>query len=74
MLLSVSSARKRSGAERLATLLGRLDRLEQLDRPSPAGPPLQGTELGALDTRGQSRETGSLSRSPGSVGAPAKRV
>ncbi len=24
--------------------------LEQLDRPSPAGPPLQGTELAALST------------------------
>ncbi len=34
--------------------------LEQLVRPSPAGPPLQGTELAA-------RETGSLSRLFGSV-------
>ncbi len=25
--------------------------LEQLDRPSPAGPPFQGTELAALSTR-----------------------
>ncbi len=49
--------------------------LEQLDRPSPAGPPFQGTELAALSTtRGQSQETGSLSKSSGGVGALAKRV
>ncbi len=49
--------------------------LEQLGRPSPASPPLQGTELAALNTpEGQSRETGSLSRPPGGLGAPAKRV
>ncbi len=46
-LLSVSSAQKCSGAGRLATLRGSL---EQLDRPSPAGPPFQGTELAALST------------------------
>ncbi len=45
--LSVSSAQKCSGAGRLATPSGSL---EQLDRPSPAGPPLQGTELAALST------------------------
>ncbi len=47
-LLSVSSARKRSGAERLATPFW--GSLEQLERPSPAGPLLQGTELAALST------------------------
>ncbi len=47
-LLSVSSARKRSRAERLAAPF--LGSLEQLERPSPAGPPLQGTELAALST------------------------
>ncbi len=46
-LLSVSSAQKYSGAGRLATPSGSL---EQLDRPSPAGLPLQGTELAALST------------------------
>ncbi len=47
-LLSVSSARKRSGAERLAAPF--LGSLEQLERPSPAGPPLQRSELAALRT------------------------
>ncbi len=47
-LLSVSSARKRSGAERLAAPF--LGSLEQLEWPSPAGPLLQGTELAALST------------------------
>ncbi len=47
-LLSVSSARKRSGAERLATPFW--GSLEQLGRPSRAGPPLQGTELATLST------------------------
>ncbi len=37
-----------SGAERLASPF--LGSLEQLERPSPAGPPLQGTELAALST------------------------
>ncbi len=46
-LLSVSSAQKCSGDGRLATPRGSL---EQLDRPSPAGPPFQGTELAALST------------------------
>ncbi len=46
-LLSVSSTQKCSGAERLAAPLGSL---EQLEWPSPAGPPLQGTELAALST------------------------
>ncbi len=45
--------------------------LEQLDRPSPAGPPLQGTEPSRSKyTRDQSRETGSLSRLFGSVVLP----
>ncbi len=49
--------------------------LEQLDRPSPAGPPFQGTELAALNTpEGQSRETGSLSRLFGSMETAAKCV
>ncbi len=49
--------------------------LEQLDRPSPAGPPLQGTELAASKyTRDQSRETGSLSRLFGSMETAAKCV
>ncbi len=49
--------------------------LEQLDRPSPAGPPFQGTELAALSTpEAQSQETGFLSKSSGGVGALAKRV
>ncbi len=42
--------------------------LEQLDRPSPAGP------SSSKYIRGQSRETGYFSRSPGGVGAPAKCV
>ncbi len=49
--------------------------LEQLDRPSPAGPPLQGTELARSKyTRDQSRETGSLSRLFGSMKTAAKCV
>ncbi len=44
-LPSVISARKRSGAEELVR-----GPLEQLVRPSPSGPPLQGTELAALST------------------------
>ncbi len=46
-LLSVSSARNVAELEGLPPLWGSL---EQLDRPSPAGPPLQGTELAALST------------------------
>ncbi len=42
-LLSVSPTRKRSGTERPTERS-----LEQLKQPSPAGPPLQGTELAAL--------------------------
>ncbi len=62
-LLSVSSAQKCSGAGRLATPSGSL---EQLDRPSPAGPPLQGTELAALST-----PEASLKRLVPLVGHPA---
>ncbi len=46
-LLSVSSAQKCSGEGGSLPLRGSL---EQLDRPSPAGPPFQGTELAALST------------------------
>ncbi len=46
--------------------------LEQLDRPSPAGPPLQGTELAALSTPETSLER--TIAPPGGLGAPAKRV
>ncbi len=49
--------------------------LEQLDRPSPAGPPFQGHRASRSKyTRGQSQETGFLSKSSGGVGALAKRV
>ncbi len=49
--------------------------LEQLDRPSPAGPSVPGHRASRSKyTRGQSQETGSLSKSPGGVGALAKRV
>ncbi len=49
--------------------------LEQLDRPSPAGLHSRGHRASRSKyTRGQSRETGSLSRPPGGLGAPAKRV
>ncbi len=47
--------------------------LERLVRLSPASVLFQDTSC-SYYTRGQSRETGSLSRSPGGVGAPAKRV
>ncbi len=69
-LLSVSSAQKCSGAGRLATPSGVYSReqlnLEQLDRPSPGGPPLQGTELAALST-----PEASLKRLVPLVGHPA---
>ncbi len=48
--------------------------LEQLDRPFPAGPPLQGTELAALSIPEASLESSSLSRSSDGAGAPAKCV
>ncbi len=61
--LSVSSAQKCSRAGRLATPSGSL---EQLGRPSPAGPSLQGTELAALST-----PEASLKRLVPLVGHPA---
>ncbi len=72
-LLSVS-AWKLSGTGRLATSSEVFRASKYVFRPSPVGPPLQGTELAALSIPGQSRETGSLSRSPGGVGAPANSV
>ncbi len=49
--------------------------LEQLDQPFPAGPPLQGTSSSSASslkyTRGQCRETGSLSTFSGNVEASA---
>ncbi len=67
-LLSVSSAQKCSGAGRLTTPSGvfRAARSAVSCRSPASGH--------SKYTRGQSRETGSLSRSPGSFGAPAKRV
>ncbi len=68
-------------AENVAVLRGSLPprkSLEQLDRLSLASPPLQSTELAGTSsskhTRGQSRETGSLSTLSGSVEASAKCV
>ncbi len=71
-LLSVSSAQKCSRAGRLATpsRFSRAARLAISCRPSASGHPASRSKY----TRGQSRETGSFSRSPGSVEAPAKRV
>ncbi len=71
-LLSVSSTRKRSGAERLATPSG-------VSRAARAAFPCRSSASGhrasrSKYTRGQSRETGSLSRSPGGLGAPANHV
>ncbi len=48
--------------------------LEQLDRPSPAGSAPGHRISRSKYTRGQSQETGSLSKSSGGVGALAKRV
>ncbi len=48
--------------------------LEQLDRPSPAGPPFQGTELAALSTPEASLKRLVSLVSHGGVGALAKRV
>ncbi len=62
-LLSVSSTQKCSELGGSPPLRGSL---EQLDQPSPAGPPLQGTELAALSTP----ET-SLERLVPLVGHPA---
>ncbi len=71
-LLSVSPAQKCSGAGRLATLSGvfRAARSAVSCRSPASGHRASRSKY----TRGQSRETGSLSRSPRVVGAPAKRV
>ncbi len=61
-LLSVSSAWKRSGAERLATLLG-VSRAAVPSRSSASGHRASSSKY----TRGQSWETGSFSRLFGSV-------
>ncbi len=70
--LSVSSTQKCSGAGRLATpfWVSRAARVAIPCRSSALGHRASSSKY----TRGQSRETGSLSRSPGSVGAPAKCV
>ncbi len=71
-LLSVSSAQKCSGDGRLATPSG-------VSRAARSAVPCQSSIPGhrasrSKCTRGQSQETGSLSKSPGGVGALAKRV
>ncbi len=70
--LSVSSAQKCSGAGRLATLSG-------VSRAARSAVPCRSSVPGhrasrSKYTRGQSQETGSLSKSSGGVGALAKRV
>ncbi len=70
--LSVSSAQKCSGAGRLATPSG-------VSRAARSAVPCRSSAPGhrasrSKYTRGQSQETGSLSRPPGGLGAPAKRV
>ncbi len=71
-LLSVSSAQKCSGAGRLATPSGvfRAARSTVSCRSPTSGHRASRSKY----TRGQSRETGSLSRSPDGVGALAKHV
>ncbi len=71
-LLSVSSAQKCSGDGRLATPSG-------VSRAARSAVPCRSSVPGhrasrSKYTRGQSQETGSLSKSPGGVGALAKRV
>ncbi len=71
-LLSVSSAQKCSGEGRLATPSG-------VSRAARSAVPCRSSVPGhrasrSKYTRGQSQETGSLSKSPGGVGALAKRV
>ncbi len=70
--LSVSSAQKCSGAGRLATPSG-------VSRAARSAVPCRSSVPGhrasrSKYTRGQSRETGSLSKSSGGVGALAKHV
>ncbi len=71
-LLSVSSAQKCSGDGKLATPAG-------VSRAARSAVPCRSSVPGhrasrSKYTRGQSREAGSLSRPPGGLGAPAKRV
>ncbi len=71
-LLAVSSAQKCSGAGRLATPSG-------VSRAARSAVPCRSSAPGhrasrSKYTRGQSQETGSLSKSSGGVGALAKRV
>ncbi len=71
-LLSVSSTQKCSEAGRLATPSG-VSRAARLAVPCRSSAPGHRASRSKY-TRGQSRETGSLSKLSGSVGAPAKRV
>ncbi len=71
-LLSVSSAQKCSRAGRLGTPSG-VSRAAR-SAISCLSPASGHRAIRSKHTRGQSRETGSLRRSPGGVGAPAKRV
>ncbi len=70
--LSVSSAQKCSGAGRLATPSG-VSRAARSAIPCRSSAPGHRASWSKY-TRGQSQETGSLSRPPGGLGAPAKRV
>ncbi len=69
--LSVSSAQKCSGAGRLATPSG-VSRAARSAVPCRSSAPGHRASCSKY-TRGQSQETGSLSRPPGGMGAPAKR-
>ncbi len=71
-LLSVSSAQKCSGAGRHATPSG-VSRAARSTVPCRSSAPGHRASHSKY-TRGQSQETGSLSRPPGGLGAPAKRV
>ncbi len=69
---SVSSAQKCSGAGRLATPSG-VSRAARSAVPCRSSVPMHRASCSKY-TRGQSQETGSLSKSSGGVGALAKRV
>ncbi len=71
-LLSLSSAQKCSGEGRLATPSG-VSRAARSAIPCRSSVPGHRASRSKY-TRGQSQETGSLSKSPGGVGALAKRV
>ncbi len=71
-LLSVSSAQKCSGAGRLATPSG-VSKAARSTVPCRSSAPGHRASRSKY-TRGQSQETGSLSKSSGGLGAPAKRV